>query len=1148
MEAVMFKGKWFSFTLLPVLLALIGCSGTSAVSPEIDTGPDLSNSIVSVEPSTPTQNYLWGYYDLVFDFENETVDVSPNRSAMFTVNVTGFLNNSVYELGVYFNGKTNGPGYVDIDLEVTIIHPLAGLVQYDGYDVRGVFIGDGSATLAYNPDLGYPVQGTDQMLLNADGYTRWFNPSEFYSGGIFSYIPGDLASPSYDGSATLNPYKYFGEGLSSTEDLWNYLVTDAPDVGYFINGYSNTRNYQIRFQIPSPGVKYNYAVVASWDGGPPQFHPAHAPEAVAVDVINTSTVYYVDETTKGGDLKLDISVFDWHSALSAGVMEDYAVYIESTVLSSPYMADTADMTPVASGTNFNTFRIEVPADNVPGLEDNEFWVIVEYQDLDYTNSFGVPNDAGSDPLAPCFRYDLPVLDEIPTLITVISPNGGEVWLNGSNEEISWSSINVTGNVDIHYSRDNFTTDLHTIAANEPNDGSYMWNSIPYTATDLARIRIRSVDDPLVFDISDADFSIIDPSIEVITPNGGEVWDAGSDQLITWTSEDVTGTVDIEYSKDNFVSDINPISLDEDNDGSYMWSPVPDDSSSTVRVRVSSTVYPAVYDTSDADFNIFSPSLTLLTPNGGEKWAPGASEEITWTSQDITGNVDLEYSRDNFTFDINPIAGNEANDGSYMWTVPCAIHDNVHVRIISVDTPSVMDTSDASFTIDSGWADTWGIAGDGRGKEVEVDDNGYIYVAGYESVPAKAVDAYVRKYDQCETLLWEITWGGPNWDAAFGIVLDGDGYFYVCGYFEGTVDFDPGTGVENRTASALKDAYVSKFSDDGTFQWVKAWGGSGSEYGTGVAVDSFNAVYISGTFEDTVNFNPDGTDNHISFAFKDAYISKFDSTGTFQWANTWGDFSNDECTDVEVDSFDNPLVCGYFPGTVDFDPDPADTENRTSAGVFDGYVLKFDSSGDYLDVWFWGGTSSENVIAMELDALNNIYVTGDFEGTTDLDPHPVATDPHTSLGNSDAMVLVLDSTGAFQWSAVWGGADYDDGRALALDGQGYLYVGGAFNGIVDFDPDPGFEDNLTSNGGYYDGFVCKYEVTGLYQWARGFGGPSPGAFTYGLAADWEGHAYATGYYSNTAEFAPTGVPCNAASDQHSGSHDSFLVRYLPDGCW
>ena len=90
--------------------------------------------------------------------------------------------------------------------------------------------------------------------------------------------------------------------------------------------------------------------------------------------------------------------------MSGGVMSDYNLKIESTVLSSPYSANSTDMTPIGGGQNYSTYRFDIPADNVLSNSGQEFWVIAEEKNYNYTNNFGVPNLANTDALAAFFRY------------------------------------------------------------------------------------------------------------------------------------------------------------------------------------------------------------------------------------------------------------------------------------------------------------------------------------------------------------------------------------------------------------------------------------------------------------------------------------------------------------------------------------------------------------------------------------------------------------------------------------------------------------------------------------------------------------------------------------------------------------------------
>ncbi len=406
------------FTTLIVLIVALGCAGGDTITTPA-TGDSINLDSVHASISS---THLWGYYDVKIDIINQSVEVAVNRNAMFTINIVNFLNSNPSGLGFIINGTVHGSGYTDVDLDISITHPFSGMPHYRGYDIRGVFMGDGSATLAHNIDLEYPVFGTDQFMFAnpvggngaPDGYTRWFNFSEFSSVGkpLFSYTQGIAASSGFAGTATLCPYKYFADGLSANEDFFTWLGIHADQHGVTSSGATNTRNYYLRFPS-SKGFTFAYAVLANWEGGGDEFHPSNAPEAVACHVVDSSDVYYAGPTSYGGSLKLDISIWDWDSEVVGGVMEDYKIFIESPVLSSVYECNTGDMTPTGGAEKYLTYQLDILADNIQSSDDTEFWVIVEQQGYDYTNDFGVPNDADTDLLTACFRYDLEVSGDEP---------------------------------------------------------------------------------------------------------------------------------------------------------------------------------------------------------------------------------------------------------------------------------------------------------------------------------------------------------------------------------------------------------------------------------------------------------------------------------------------------------------------------------------------------------------------------------------------------------------------------------------------------------------------------------------------------------------------------------------------------------------
>jgi len=188
------------------------------------------------------------------------------------------------------------------------------------------------------------------------------------------------------------------------------------------------------------------------------------------------------------------------------------------------------------------------------------------------------------------------------VLTVISPNGGEYWTIGSWQTINWTPAGVTGNVRIQLSR-NGGSNWTTIVASTPNDGSQAWWVI-WPATNQARIKVVSIANPTISDISDGNFTITWLGIWVLSPNGGERWAVGSTRTIRWISSGgLTGNVSIQLSRDSG-SNWTTIVASTRNDGSQAWT-VTGPATTQARIKVVSVANPAIFDISARDFTIRS---------------------------------------------------------------------------------------------------------------------------------------------------------------------------------------------------------------------------------------------------------------------------------------------------------------------------------------------------------------------------------------------------------------------------------------------------------------------------------------------------------------------------------------------------------------
>ncbi|MBI3136250.1 MAG: SBBP repeat-containing protein [Bacteroidetes bacterium] len=369
--------------------------------------------------------------------------------------------------------------------------------------------------------------------------------------------------------------------------------------------------------------------------------------------------------------------------------------------------------------------------------------------------------------------------------------------------------------------------------------------------------------------------------------------------------------------------------------------------------------------------------------------------------------------------------------------------------------------------------------------------------------------------QTPSLEWVEKIGGVSSDIGNSITVDATGNIYTAGYFNGTVDFDPGTGTTNITASGSSDIFISKLNSDGNFIWAVGIGGSGADIGNSIKTDALGNVYVTGYFSGTVDFNPGGpVDNLISMGGEEIFILKLDASGNYNWAKQLGGTGNDAGKSISVDLSGAVFTTGYFSNTADFDPG-VPVSNLNSAGSYDIFVCKLDASGNLAWAKQMGGGTNDIGNALTLDLSGNVYTTGHFSTTADFDPG-VGTSNLNGFGAGDVFISKLDASGNFSWAKQLGGTANDVGNGLALDAVGNIYCGGYFFNTGDFDP--GIGTFILTSAGVGDNFVTKLNSSGNFCWARNTGSTLDD-FVHALEVDASGDVYTTGYFAGSADFDP-----------------------------
>lgn len=298
------------------------------------------------------------------------------------------------------------------------------------------------------------------------------------------------------------------------------------------------------------------------------------------------------------------------------------------------------------------------------------------------------------------------------LVTILSPNGGEILYPANVQIIRWSvkDSESTDQVTIEYSTQNGADGSWKTIGTVTGITQYSW-TIPCAISNSVRIKVSvSRSGSSSFDISDGSFTISSSqsTLNVISPNGGETLYGGDICEIKWSGSsscDITG-VSISFSSDggsSWSSTISGIA----NTGTYQWT-VPNIITTQGKIKVSLTTTDGsiIEDTSDTAFEIRNsiPVVRVISPKGAERWETGSQQSITWNATDTDGiaAVSLYYSINN-GLTWTAIASGITNSETYAWTLPSVTSTQALVKIIAVDKFGNQGSaqSDSVFTITNG---------------------------------------------------------------------------------------------------------------------------------------------------------------------------------------------------------------------------------------------------------------------------------------------------------------------------------------------------------------------------------------------------------------------------------------------------------------
>lgn len=268
--------------------------------------------------------------------------------------------------------------------------------------------------------------------------------------------------------------------------------------------------------------------------------------------------------------------------------------------------------------------------------------------------------------------------------------------------------------------------------------------------------------------------------------------------------------------------------------------------------------------------------------------------------------------------------------------------------------------------------------------------------------AGVFDIFFARYDAQGNYVFAKSLGGNSFAYGFDIAIDSIDNIYITGSFYATVDFDPGTGNVYLSSAGYFDIFFAKYDKAGNYIYAKRLGSAGTDIGTSIVVDGSGTVFLTGSFENTVDFNPDpaGLANVTAAGREDIFIARYDPEGRYVYAKAVGGIENEGSPHIASDGSGNVYVTGYYQGTADFDPGSGSV-NFTSTGGNDIFIAKYDNNGNYVYARTMGSTAiTEYGYGIAADGGENVYITGSIAGTANFNLGGDSSTSIISASNGD----------------------------------------------------------------------------------------------------------------------------------------------------
>ncbi|MGE0567558.1 MAG: SBBP repeat-containing protein [Bacteroidia bacterium] len=385
-----------------------------------------------------------------------------------------------------------------------------------------------------------------------------------------------------------------------------------------------------------------------------------------------------------------------------------------------------------------------------------------------------------------------------------------------------------------------------------------------------------------------------------------------------------------------------------------------------------------------------------------------------------------------------------------------------------------------------WASYYGGSGNDYGYACATDNGGNNYTTGISNSNTGIStigshqfsfggtwDGFLVKFNPNGVRQWGTYYGGNNGDEGHGCSCDPSGNIYLTGWTmsgNAIATF----GSHQPSLSGPTDAFLIKFNGAGIRQWGTYYGGNDKETGKSISFDNVGNVYFCGLTSSSNSISIATANGHQTVyggGADDAFLAKFNSSGTRLWGTYYGGGLHDNCKSCKTDGQGNIYISGRTESNT-FIATNGSHQFLNGGGLYDAYLVKFNSIGTRLWGTYYGGSGDDQGLFCTTDSNDNVYLTG---WTNSSNGSVIATPgSHQSLigGGQDAFVVKFDSLGVRQSGTYYGDTGDDGAYSCSTDAFNNIYIAGQTSSSTST-AIASIGSHQSFNAGNYDAFLVKF---------------------------------------------------------------------------